>query len=168
MTSSDSSLSPEGRTLADDLLREAREELIRADNKAQILLAAVGVIIGVLLGGVIAGDWQPSTLSCMGETLWWLGVVAAAAGISLLVAAITPRPGSGDPSRATYFLDFAGMNEPADAIRAINAQAPRGDRTVQQLIAVSTIARRKYVLIQWALLALLIATCLCVAGVVVG
>ena len=68
------------------LHRETREELARADGKATTLLGVVGLILGALLAGIIAGNWSPNHLGCFEEMIFWLGAVgAAAAG-----AAVTP------------------------------------------------------------------------------
>lgn len=48
--------------LAMQILGEAREELARADGKAGLLLAAAGVVVGALLAGLLAKDWDPTSL----------------------------------------------------------------------------------------------------------
>ena len=45
------------------VLADAREELDRADRKAQILFASAGVAIGALLAGLLAGNWSPFELA---------------------------------------------------------------------------------------------------------
>ena len=66
------------------VLADAREELDRADRKAQILFASAGVAIGALLAGLLAGNWSPFELDNAVEWLWWAGVTFAAAAISCL------------------------------------------------------------------------------------
>src|SRR5262245_8921031 len=63
-----------------DLLKEAREELARADSKAALLLAATGVAVGALLAGLIGGKWMPFSLDNRVEWLWWFGVASVASG----------------------------------------------------------------------------------------
>lgn len=45
--------------LAQDLLADGRQELVRADTKASILFAIFGVVYSVLAGAILAGDWTP-------------------------------------------------------------------------------------------------------------
>src|SRR5260370_8167133 len=50
------------RQYAAFLLVQAREELIRVDTKASIMLAAVGVALGVVLGDLVSRSWSPFRL----------------------------------------------------------------------------------------------------------
>ena len=57
----------------DVMLAEARAEVNAADQKASLVLAALGVGFGAVVGGLLARDWEPSDLTGFGEVLWWIG-----------------------------------------------------------------------------------------------
>jgi hypothetical protein len=154
--------------LSAKLLSETREELIRADTKAQILLAATGVVISVVLGGVLAGDWSPSTLGCGAEIIWWLGSIAAAVGIVSLIVAIFPRLKPLSSGRVTYFEDVRRYEKCEDLVRDLKVEAGRGDRDADQLLNLSRIAHRKYRAVQVAVIALGSAAALCSLAALVG
>ncbi|MDT3396031.1 DUF5706 domain-containing protein [Streptomyces sp. B1866] len=131
------------------LLAEAHAEVERADNKAQILLAAVGVAAGALAGGVFAGSWSPFSLGLAVQWLWWLGLAVGAVGTGLLAGAVYPRPlrrhGADPEALVGYFgdaLHFPSDEELADAVR--RSAASRLELTVNQLRQVSTIVTVKY------------------------
>lgn len=147
-------LSAAGQELAGRLLAETREEVARADGKAQILLAAVLVVIGVTLGGVIAGDWRPSSLSAAAEWIWWAGAVLVIVGVLALGNAVRPRLLPGDIGRVTYFADVLKNPEMGGLIAALNGEAERRGRDVEQLMRLSKIAHEKYRCVVVAILAL--------------
>lgn len=49
--------------LEQTLLAEARDDIPHADQKAGVLLAALGVGFAVVLGGQISSAWAPTALS---------------------------------------------------------------------------------------------------------
>ena len=51
------------------LLAEARAEIGRADQKAAILLAAIGVAAGAAIGGSLGGKWGPGSIP---DAVEWL------------------------------------------------------------------------------------------------
>lgn len=73
--------------LAKVLLAESREELTRADGKASLLLAALGIGLSAILGAVLAGNWAPFVLASPWEAIWWTG---AAGGASPSFACASP------------------------------------------------------------------------------
>lgn len=161
MNAEQPTLTHEGHELTRGLLRETREELVRADTKASYLLAALGVIVGVVLGGAIAGDWTPNDLTCTAEFVWWVGVVAVAGGAVALGNAVFPRLIKEEPGRVTYFED-ARRHTTLDAlIGDLNKEAELGERDAEQLMRLSKIASRKYRSIQVAMWALVAAALLC-------
>jgi hypothetical protein len=154
--------------LTERLLAETREELGKADGKAQILLAASGVVIGVVLGGAIGGDWSPANLQRCARVIWWIGVGAAALGIGALGFAIFPRLLQSDNARITYFEDVLRHRDCAALTDALNSEAERGDRDVEQLLRLSRVAHRKYAAVQVAISALLVAILFCSAAALLG
>lgn len=55
---------------ARDLLDDTQEELVRADSKAALILAAAGVAFGALLAGLLSRDWEPFALDNRVEWAW--------------------------------------------------------------------------------------------------
>lgn len=134
------------------LHHETREELARADGKATTLLGVVGLILGALLAGIIAGDWTPSRLGCAEEVIFWIGAAAAATAEGLLCAAVIPRL-KHDKHRdaVAYFGHVVQFDSEDEFIRALD-RVPQ-QRVADQIWHVSRIVQRKYRLIQLGLLA---------------
>jgi MFS family permease len=168
MPESPGSLSDQGKALTARLLSETREELAKADGKAQILLAASGVVIGVVLGGAISGNWSPGDLEPHAEVIWWIGVASAALGIGALGFSIFPRLLQSDGSRITYFEDIRQVKDLGGLMASLNKEAERGDRDAQQLFRLSPVVHRKYWAIQWAIRAFGVAAVLCGIAALVG
>ena len=151
-----------------DLLANIRDELNRADSKASLLLAAVGVIIGALLGGISGSRWTPMSLGAGEQALWWAGVVAAAVGVLLISASVYPRirlratPRSGPPS---YYADVAAYPD-VDAFRHAIREAPDvRERLLTQTYVLARIVEGKYLKLQRALLSLLVAIIACALAI---
>lgn len=161
-------LTTDAVTMTERLLAETREELSKADGKAQILLAISGVVIGVVLGGAISGDWNPSDLDGCARILWWVGVGVAAAGVGSLGFAVFPRLLDSDDERITYFEDVLRHKDCAALAKALNNEATRGDRDVEQLLRLSRVAHLKYSAIQVAMTALVVAAALCATAALIG
>lgn len=89
---------------------------LKADSKAQIPLAASGVVVGVVLSGAIGGEWGPSDLEMCAAVIWWIGVAGAASGVGGLGFAIFPRLLQSDGSRITYFEDVRRFNDSASPL----------------------------------------------------
>lgn len=149
------------REYADILLVETREEVSRADSKASMLLAAGGVIISVVAGGLLADGWKPSDLtSGWWQALWFLGFALVLLGLVSLGAAVYPRvkvgyfffssrrshKSSREPrDHPHYFAELADHPTVESARRAIEAVAPDiTSRTVEQAWQLSHVAMRKF------------------------
>ena len=140
--------------LADSILKEAREELTRADGKSALLLAAVGVAAGAVIAAVVAGDWSPLSISPCVQWLWWVGAAAGLGALVALAYSVYPRTkyrGQRQPSIIAYFGDVVLIprGELEKALR-LTAASP-GAVTRDQLKAISHIVDRKYRGIQIAL-----------------
>jgi hypothetical protein len=140
------------RLVAAQILREAREEVVRADAKASMLLAIYAVAGSVLGGALLAGDWSPSNLDWWGEALWWGAALLGAAALASVGLAVYPRIGNKVAGRPalTYFNDVALIEDPAHVLEALK-RIDQFDRDLNQLIQLSRIARRKYVWIRRAM-----------------
>ncbi|MDT0267694.1 DUF5706 domain-containing protein [Streptomyces sp. DSM 44915] len=116
--------------LAEELLRETRVEIARADSKAALLVTALGLGAGLFGGSLANADWSPSALPAVGQLTWWAGALALALALTAFLLAVAPRfgPGHWAPGEPlTYFKDIheaAGRGELAEALAATEA-APR-------------------------------------------
>ncbi|MDH2429093.1 Pycsar system effector family protein [Sphaerisporangium sp. TRM90804] len=135
------------------LLTETREEVNKADAKAQVLLGVVGIAIGAVAGGLAAGNWSPFDLANAVEWLWWAGAVAALASLACLGGAVYPRTGRSDvkdPEIVAYYGDvtrFRTLEALTDAL--LVASVPDLPRIADQVRRMSGIVDRKYRLIRW-------------------
>jgi hypothetical protein len=138
-----------GDDFAEGLLDETREEIDRADTKANILLAGAGVTAAVLVGALANGDITLGHEHGVVQVVASLSGTALGIGLVLLGAAVLPQIGRAVPGRARYFMDHA-QYATVDELRA----AVEGERTDQdlrhltQLLTLSRIVRRKYRLTQ--------------------
>jgi hypothetical protein len=148
-------------TYATSLLRNARDELTRADAKASILLAASGVVVGALLAGLIAGTWTPFKMHIAGLCLWWVGVGEAAIGIWCLAWVVYPRSPRHRPRESwavAYYGDVIGFQATSELVTALRRSAETNiEQVADQLRQISRIAHHKYRLIRWGMRMLLLA-----------
>src|SRR5690606_5829309 len=56
--------------LCERLLADLRTEIARADSKAAVLVAALGITAGVFSGLLAGRNWSPDALSAPGATVW--------------------------------------------------------------------------------------------------
>jgi hypothetical protein len=146
------------RRYAAELLTQAREELNRADAKASILLAGVGVALGAVVGTIVTKGWSPFQLPIYRAFVWWAGAAAIAAGSVALLAAVYPRRRQlGESCGAGvryfgYYFDVAGARSAAEVAATIRQSAARElELVAEQLLQVSLIVDRKYRLVRWAM-----------------
>lgn len=152
--------------LASQLLAESRSELERADGKAATLLSFLGLFVGVVLAGMIAGQWGPNALNGCWSTIWWIGVFFIAVAVALLGAAVWPRTKKTRLSESegcvTYFGDVDptwNMEKLGDALALTCSSLPNRDG--EQLLTIAKVAQLKYRLVRWAIAS-------CALGVVVA
>lgn len=147
-----------------DLLTETREELTRADNKASLLLAAVGVVVGALIGGFVSSKWTPLNLNGAVQWLWWFGVASAATGVFSIAAAVYPRiyqHGTPHPGVPAYYGHVASYRDIGQFRRALKDLPSAQERLVNQIFVLSRIVRRKYALLRRGLWCLLLTVTAC-------
>lgn len=172
------------RLQAEMLLEETRDELIRADSKASILLSASGVVAAALLAGAMSRDWDPSDLSAgVAQAMFWIGLVIAAAGVGALALAVKPRTKhAGTRNELAYFGHVVGYRSSGwfrrSATRTRENAAGKqqllddllriGDdtfeRVVDQVWILSDIVDRKYRWVHRALLSFGVAALVCTAA----
>lgn len=148
-----------GRTYADGarLLSETREELNRADIKAQVLLGLAGLGVSTVMGGLLAGGWSPLMLQGGLRVLWWFGVGPALVALYLLARAVYPRITKRE-SGIWYFGDVTRYQSTDQIVEELRRRGS-GDLTelAEQIRVVSRIVARKYLLIRWGFWLLLIS-----------
>jgi hypothetical protein len=104
-----------------DLLRETRDELAKADAKASILLAASGIAASAFVTVGNGGTWYPENLADhVARVFAWAAIGLTLAGIVTVGMAVKPRMRArhdviGPPH---YFGDVEGYRPPWWKIRA--------------------------------------------------
>jgi hypothetical protein len=153
--------------LAKTLLAESREELTRADGKASLLLAALGIGISAILAAILAGDWTPFKLEQPHQGAWWVGAGFAGAAFLCLCAAVYPKVKHRNTAKGvTYFGDVAALKS-VDELRAALkcSETDPAERSVTQLHVVARLVGRKYRYIRLGLITLGIAAAVMLSAV---
>lgn len=142
---------PGGHGLSSDeraalMLAETRAEVAVADHKASMVFAASGIGLSAVLGGVLAGSWQPSSLTGVWELVWWVGAVLAVTAVASSALAVWPRYRTSDPAVGFYYWGDVARCGSCDAfVDAFREEsASQTDRTLRQLWTLSRIVDRKY------------------------
>lgn len=158
--------------LARTILQEAREELARADGKASILLAAIGVIIGAIMAAVLGGAWHPHDLTNNIEWLWWVGTTLGLAGATAFGSAVFPRTTYRSkrrpPGIVAYFGDVVGLSELQLKQRLAETANKADTATLDQVRAISSVVDKKYRAIQVGIICIAAAGLCWVIAVLLG
>lgn len=139
-------------TVEEAMLTEARAEVGAADHKASMVLTALGVGFGALLGGLLAGDWAPQQLSSGFEVVWWVGAASAVAAVASASLAVWPRWDASDIEDGIYYWGHvAKLDSLTEARKQVaSSRACPEDRAIHQLWHLSRIVARKYSFVRWA------------------
>jgi hypothetical protein len=156
-----------GAELARVLLTEAREELVRADNKAGLMLASLGAALTALLGAIGSGVITPRLYPAVPQFFLWAGCAACVPALVLLGLAVTPRLGSPHHSRTHYFGDARLATSVAHLERTVRRTDPVS-RDLSQLAVLSQTAWTKYRCIRHALVWGTVFVSLTLLGIVSG
>ncbi|CAL9514619.1 hypothetical protein SUDANB1_03697 [Streptomyces sp. enrichment culture] len=70
----------------------AREELAKADHRANLTLATLGAALAALLAAITAGVITPTQYATIPQLLLWTGCAACAPSLVLLSLATKPQP----------------------------------------------------------------------------
>jgi hypothetical protein len=164
--------SAERTQLCERLLADLRTEIARADSKASVLVAALGMTAGVFSGLLAGRDWAPSALSAPGTAVWWAGAASLALSLFALLLAVLPRYrlGTWVPGQPlSYFGDIQ------QAIRHGCLEAALTDTERDPTAALTTalsetsrIAARKHQWIRTGLIAFCTGTVLLPAALLMG
>ncbi len=140
------------------LLDECREEIKISDSKASIIFAAVATATALLANLLLD---ETRKLRTSGAAVTTLSVVAVATLVSAMVMlglAVIPRVGRPEPGKARYFEEHAQFASPEALLSVVTADAEfPAVRHAQQLLAMSRIARRKYLHLRRAMIAVAVA-----------
>jgi hypothetical protein len=134
------------------MLDEARIEVSFADHKASMVLAALGIGLGALFGGILAGDWNPRAQEGLDELVWWIGAVLAAGSVLLAACAVWPRYSKHTPGDGVYYWGHVARFSSLEQLSEHMERTPPllVDRTRHQLWEMSRIVSFKYRLIRGA------------------
>ncbi|MFD3834873.1 Pycsar system effector family protein [Streptomyces sp. NPDC058642] len=158
--------------LCERLLADLRTEVARADTKASVLVAALGMTAGVLSGLLVGRDWTPAALSAVGTVLWWTGAAALVLSLFALLLAVLPRYRSPHwaPGRPlSYFGDIQEAVRQGQLETALTdtRRAPVAALTLA-LTEMSRIAVRKHQWIRTGLIAFCAGTVLLPTSLLLG
>lgn len=143
------------REAARQMLTEARDDVTHADQKASVILAALGIGFGAVLGGQLAGNFDSGDFSTLGQVVWWAGVLLAGGSVSLAVLAVWPRYKLDDSPQygMTYWGHVATFKELTDFEDALEeADTTSERRTNHQLWRLSRLVLLKYRFVRAALI----------------
>ncbi|QEU92450.1 hypothetical protein CP970_17410 [Streptomyces kanamyceticus] len=154
------------------LLAELRTEIARADAKAAVLVAALGLTGGIFSGRLAGSEWTPGRLGLPGQFVWWCGVLSLVLSLFSLLMTVLPRyrDSPWTPGRPlTYFGDIrlaARTGTLADALTE-TARDPAA-ALLTALDETSGIAARKHQWIRTGLIAYCTGTALIPASLLIG
>ncbi|MGA5283920.1 Pycsar system effector family protein [Streptomyces griseoincarnatus] len=164
--------SPARAQVCERLLADLRTEIARADSKAAVLVAALGITAGVFSGLLAGRDWSPDALSAVGAVVWWAGTLALALSLPALLLAVLPRYRSGSWAPGQPLSYFGDIRRAVEAGRLDTALA---DTEADPLAALTTaltetsqIAWRKHQWIRAGLITFCTGTLLLPASLLIG
>lgn len=140
-------------SIEEDLLAEARTEVVHADHKASLVLAALGIGFSAFLAGLLASNWDPSMLDEFGEVLWWSGAASALGAVATAALAVWPRTGNRKLDRPIYYWGQAARFDSVESLaKRLDEEPPDRRRRVRdQLWHVSRLVSKKYQWIRWSI-----------------
>ncbi|GHJ34932.1 Pycsar system effector family protein [Streptomyces sp. TS71-3] len=149
-----------------------RTEIARADAKAAVLVAALGMTAGLFSGLLTGRSWTPRVLSPLAATIWWCGTAAFALSLVALLLTVLPRHsrvGWSPGAPLAYFGDVrravrAGLL--AEALAETELHPLAGLATA--LNETSRIASRKHEWIRVGLIAFCVGSALLPTALLIG
>jgi len=136
-----------GRIAAEQMLVEARDDIKHADQKASVLLAALGIGFAAIIGGQLSAEWDSNSLTGGAQIVFWIGVGSAIASVGASALAVWPRYQLDDSPLygVTYWGHIAAFKRLTDLEEVLDAQdGPNERRTRHQLWRVSQLVLKKY------------------------
>ncbi|MDX3747719.1 Pycsar system effector family protein [Streptomyces sp. AK08-02] len=158
--------------LCERLLVDLRTEIARADSKASVLVAALGMTAGVFSGLLAGRNWNPAALSVFGTVVWSAGAASLVLSLFSLLLAVLPRYRS-EPWAPGQPLSYFGDIQQAvrlgglEAALADTLRDPTAALT-SALTETSRIAARKHQWIRTGLISFCTGTLLLPASLLIG
>lgn len=146
---------------------ETREELVKADTKAALVLSCLGAALAALLAALGSGSVEPQLYSSLPRILFWIGCATWVPSILVLGLAMAPRPGRPRPTRAYYFGD-ASTAPSAGLLAGSIRHTDIKDRDLHQFLRLSRIVLIKYRCVQYGMLCGAAFTVLTTTGLLIG
>ncbi|MEV7195438.1 Pycsar system effector family protein [Streptomyces sp. NPDC093510] len=159
--------------MAERLLADLRAEIARADSKAAVLAAALGVAAGAFSGLLARREWSPAALSPPGSSAWWSGALALAVALLAMLMAVLPRYGTRNSwapgAPLSYFGDIHRAAHGGHLAQAL-AETERMPlaSTLTALSETSRIALRKHQWMRVGLIALSASVVLLPGSLLIG
>ncbi|MEA2685894.1 MAG: hypothetical protein QOE93_1089 [Actinomycetota bacterium] len=166
---------------AEKMVKEARLDLVLAENKASLLLSAAFVVVSVVISDASSGGAFSDLDSPFAQVLFWVGLASAVFGMGQLVVAILPRfRNIGDRNRLAFFAHAAAFGEgPTGEDDVAREQVRRElgkalvavatdnslDRLSDRVFDISTIVLAKYRRVRLAMLSLALGAVLLASSV---
>ncbi|MFB7937756.1 Pycsar system effector family protein [Streptomyces sp. NPDC056049] len=161
-------VSTDPKHLSRILLIETREELVKADQKANLLLAAMGVAMAALVGAFASAKINPLDFVKIGQITFWVGCALAIAALEAFARAVFPKLGSGMAGRMYYFGDVAKNDPSLSSVMSLIAQANIAERDIQQFTVLAASVVRKYAHIRRGIVCAVVAVPILFAGSLLG
>ncbi|MCX5363504.1 DUF5706 domain-containing protein [Streptomyces sp. NBC_00124] len=143
--------------------------MAKADQKANLLLAALGVAAAALIGAFASVKVSPLKFDTVAQWLFWPGCGVATLALAFLGMAVYPYPGTGKKGRMYYFGDVQandGLSE--SEILSLVVAANHAERNIQQFSVLAPSVSRKYGKIRAGMLLSAVALALLAAGTLLG
>jgi hypothetical protein len=121
--------------LTRDLLTDAREQLAKADSKAEMTLATLGAALTALLGAIAGGLIAPGQYAVIPQLLVWAGCAACAPSLVLLGLAVSPRRPSQISSSGSSRSSGSGSSGDATQLEILSRAAWITYRCIRRAMA---------------------------------
>lgn len=161
-----------GAEAASRLLADLRTEISRADSKAAVVVAALGMSAGVISAVLVSQGWTPDRLARPGAFLWWAGAVLLAAALLSLSLVVLPRYRVSAWTPGTPLTYFGDIQQAVRQNRLPVALAETERLPMAALLAALTetsrIATRKHQWIRAGLIAFWLGALMFPAALIVG
>ncbi|MFF9847996.1 Pycsar system effector family protein [Streptomyces litmocidini] len=160
--------SSDGLALSQAILSETREELGKADQKANLLLAALGVATAAIIGAFASAKVNPLRFDVIAQCLFWSGCATVGFALVFLGMAVFPYLGHGKTGRMYYFGDVAANEGSEERVLALIRAASHTERNVQQVVVLAASVVRKYRRIRQGIFVSGVALVLLFTGTLLG
>ncbi|MFF9724122.1 Pycsar system effector family protein [Streptomyces gardneri] len=147
---------------------ETREELVKADQKANLLLAAMGVAVAALVGAFASAKVNPICFPVLGQVLFWIGCALAILALGAFARAVFPNLGSGEAGRMHYFGDVVENDASVSVVVDLVSRVNIAHRDIQQFTVLAKSVLDKYKNIRRGIVCAVIAVPLLFAGSLLG